>query len=144
MQAAAGIGKETAFAFAEAGVKGVAFVDLNEQGAQDAAEESKQYATNAEYQSLVIHVDVADEAAVQLMVDQVVVKFGRIDYAVNSAGVSGLVQFLSVPTRPVTHIVLNFAAGQYFWGHNSAPEARRVHPDSRRQYQGSGPLRPCH
>lgn len=88
--AAAGIGKETAFAFAEAGVKGVAFSDLNEQGAQDAAAESKKYATNAEYQSLVIKVDMADEAAVQNMVDHIVKEFGRIDYAVNSAGLGNI------------------------------------------------------
>ncbi|KAL1846317.1 hypothetical protein Daus18300_014300 [Diaporthe australafricana] len=94
--AAAGIGKETAFAFAEAGVKGVAFADLNEQAAQEAATESKKYATNAEYQSLVVKVDVADEAAVQEMVDRVVKEFGRIDYAVNSAGVSIFVRFLPV------------------------------------------------
>lgn len=99
MQAAAGIGKETAFAFAEAGVKGVAFADLNEQGAQDAAAESKKYATDAEYQSLVIKVDVADEASVQQMVDKVVKEFGCIDYAVNSAGVSSLQKSLTV-TQP--------------------------------------------
>lgn len=68
----------------------MAFADLNEQGARDAAAESKKYATDAEYQSLVIKVDVADEASVQQMVDQVAKEFGRIDYAVNSAGVSSL------------------------------------------------------
>lgn len=99
MQAAAGIGKETAFAFAEAAVKGVAFADLNEEGAQAAAVESLKYNTNVEYQSLVIKVDMADEAAVQKMVDHVVKEFGRIDYAVNSAGVSNLQYSLDV-TRP--------------------------------------------
>lgn len=68
----------------------MAFADLNEQGAQDAAAESKKYATDAKYRSLVITMDVADEASVQQMVDQVVKEFGRIDYAVNSAGVSSL------------------------------------------------------
>lgn len=107
MQAAAGIGKETAFAFAEAGVKGVAFADLNEQGAQDAAAESKKYSTDAQYQSLVIKVDVADEVLVQQMVDQVVKEFGRIDYAVNSAGVSSLQTSLTV-TQHVALGVLTF------------------------------------
>jgi NAD(P)-dependent dehydrogenase (short-subunit alcohol dehydrogenase family) len=41
-QAAAGIGKDTAFAFAESGVQGVAFADVSDQGAQEAAEESKE------------------------------------------------------------------------------------------------------
>lgn len=66
----------------------MAFADLNEQGAQEAAAESKKYATNPEYQSLAIKVDIADEPAVQQMVDRTVKEFGRIDYAVNSAGVS--------------------------------------------------------
>lgn len=76
----------------------MAFSDLNEQGAQDAAAESKKYATNAEYQSLVIKVDMADEAAVQNMVDHIVKEFGRIDYAVNSAGVSSLQCSLTLPS----------------------------------------------
>lgn len=113
MQAAAGIGKETAFAFAEAGVKGVAFADLNEQGAQDAAAESKKYATDVEYQSLVIKVDIADEASVQQMVDQVVKEFGRIDYAVNSAGVSSLQKSLTV-AQPVVLGVLTFRSWAIF------------------------------
>lgn len=72
----------------------MAFADLNEQGAQEAAAESKKYATNANYQSLVIKVDVADENVVQHMVDAVVKEFGRIDYAVNSAGVKASSFFL--------------------------------------------------
>lgn len=91
LQAAAGIGKETAIAFAEAGVKGVAFADLNEEGAQEAAEESRKYAKNPAYQTLVIKVDVAEEDGVQEMVSRVVKGFGRIDYAVNSAGVSNTI-----------------------------------------------------
>lgn len=115
MQAAAGIGKETAFAFAEAGVKGVAFADLNEQGAQDAAVESLKYNTNADYQSLVIKVDMADEAAVQNMVDHVVKEFGRIDYAVNSAGVSGLQSSLCCYSAwPALSGVLTFCSWAIF------------------------------
>lgn len=88
--AAAGIGKDTAFAFAEAGVQGVAFADVNEQGAQEAAEESRKYATNAEYKTLVLKVDMSDEVGVQEMVDRTVKEFGRIDYAVNSAGLGNV------------------------------------------------------
>ncbi|KAI1745443.1 NAD(P)-binding protein [Xylaria scruposa] len=85
--AASGIGRETAFAFAEAGVTGVAFADLNEQGAQAAAEESKTYATNGDYRCIAIHVNICDEDSVQKMVDTAVKEFGRIDYCVNSAGI---------------------------------------------------------
>lgn len=69
-------------------MQGIAFADLNKQGAQEAAEESKTYARHAEFKALAIKVDVADETSVQSMVDLVVKEFGRIDYAVNSAGVS--------------------------------------------------------
>lgn len=56
----------------KAGVQGIAFEDLNEKGAQEAAGPSKKYAKNADFQALVIKVDIADEASVQSMVDQVV------------------------------------------------------------------------
>ena len=56
--------------------------------AQQAADESKKYATNSAYDTLVVEVNVTDEASVQRMVKLTVEKFGRIDYSVNSAGVS--------------------------------------------------------
>ncbi|KAI0379495.1 NAD(P)-binding protein [Hypomontagnella monticulosa] len=88
--AAGGIGKETAFAFAEAGVKGVMFADINEQGAQDAGGESKKYATNEQYRFAVVKVDITDEASVQNMVDAAVKEFGRIDYNINSAAIGNI------------------------------------------------------
>lgn len=88
--AAAGIGKETALAFAEAGARGVVFADINEQGAQEAAEESKTYATNSEFRPFAIQVNIADEDSVQNMVDTTISEFGRIDYSINSAGIGNL------------------------------------------------------
>ncbi|KAI1144239.1 NAD(P)-binding protein [Hypoxylon sp. FL0543] len=88
--AASGIGKETAFAFAEAGAEGIVFADLNEKGAQEAAEESKKYATNEKFRALAIQVDIVEEDSVQSMVDATIREFGRIDYNVNSAGISNL------------------------------------------------------
>jgi len=85
--AASGIGQNAGFSFAESGARGVIFADINEKGAQDAAEKSKEFATNPEYRTLVIHVDVADAVSVQAMVDAAVKEFGRIDYNVNSAGI---------------------------------------------------------
>ncbi|KAL1984530.1 hypothetical protein VTN96DRAFT_9030 [Rasamsonia emersonii] len=88
--AAAGIGKETAFAFAEAGVEGVIFADLNKAQAESAAEESKTYAQNPNFRAVVVEVDIVDEAAVQNMVEVAVKEFGRIDYCVHCAGVGNL------------------------------------------------------
>ena len=88
-QAAGGIGEETAFAFAEAGVSAIAFADIDDQKAAKVAEASKGLAINKDYRTLVIAVDVTDPTSVQRMVDETVKEFGRIDYNVNAAGVLG-------------------------------------------------------
>ncbi|KAJ4425213.1 hypothetical protein N0V82_000022 [Gnomoniopsis sp. IMI 355080] len=85
--AASGIGRETALAFADAGAKAVIFADLNLEGAQKAAEESKQGAKHTEYRALAFQLDIAEGSSVQSLVATALVVFGRIDYAVNSAGV---------------------------------------------------------
>lgn len=93
--AASGIGKETAFAFAEAGAKGVAFADMNEEGALAAAEESKKFAVHDSFKAIAVKVDITDEASVDNMVQTTLDKFGRIDYSVNSAGIGNLSVALS-------------------------------------------------
>ncbi|RYP20628.1 hypothetical protein DL765_002699 [Monosporascus sp. GIB2] len=85
--AGSGIGRDCAIAYAIEGAKGVAFADINAEGALAAAEESKTVATNPDYQAISIQVDVSDEASVEQMVKATIAKFGRIDYNVNSAGV---------------------------------------------------------
>lgn len=64
--------------------------DINIHGAQETAEKSKQHATHPKYRALGVMVDVTDPASVQDMVDVAVKEFGRIDYSVNSAGVSNI------------------------------------------------------
>lgn len=86
-QAAAGIGQETGFAFAEAGASAVIFADINEQGVLENVEASKKYSTNPKYRAIGIKVNVTDQASVQAMVDTAIKEFGRIDYSVNCAGV---------------------------------------------------------
>ncbi|KAL8769664.1 MAG: hypothetical protein Q9209_004461 [Squamulea sp. 1 TL-2023] len=85
--AAGGIGEETAFAFAEAGISAIAFADLDEQKAGEVAEKSKSHATNDNYRTTVVAVDVTDPSSVQRMVDETIRVFGRIDYNVNAAGI---------------------------------------------------------
>ncbi|KAL6721050.1 hypothetical protein ACLMJK_000150 [Lecanora helva] len=85
--AASGIGKETAFGFAEVGAAGVVFADIDGAGAAIAQGKSKTFATNPDYRSLAVHVDVTDPGSVQAMVDTTTRELGRIDYSVNSAGV---------------------------------------------------------
>lgn len=87
-QAAAGIGEETGYAFAEAGAAGVVFADLNYEGALANAEKSKTFAINPDYRALAIKVDTTDPTSVKEMVDFTVKEFGQINYSINSAGVS--------------------------------------------------------
>lgn len=87
-QAGSGIGEETGYAFAQAGALGIVFADLNYSSALEKAKNSNSYATNTKYRAIAIEVDVSESGSVQKMVDFVVKEFGRIDYCVNSAGVS--------------------------------------------------------
>ena len=81
-----GIGRETAFAFAEYGAKAVIFADVNEDAAKKAAAESEAFAADSDYSADVIQVDTAIAASVDKMVATAVQKYGRIDYNVNCAG----------------------------------------------------------
>ena len=87
LQAAGGIGEETAYAFAEAGAVGIIFADINQHGAEESAAKSKKFAKHAEYRPIAVKVDVTNEQSVQAMVDKAIEEFQRIDYFVNSAGV---------------------------------------------------------
>ncbi|KAF7874332.1 hypothetical protein EAF04_003004 [Stromatinia cepivora] len=66
--AAVGIGRETGYAFAEAGALVVVFADLNLEGATASAENSKKFAANPKYQHAALKVDVSDAESVQAMV----------------------------------------------------------------------------
>ncbi|KAI1268104.1 oxidoreductase [Xylariaceae sp. FL1019] len=84
---ARGIGREAAFSIAEAGAKAVVFADKDEEAARTTSQESRQYASNKEYTAATFKMNVEDDASVQAMVDFVIKTFGRLDYAVNAAGI---------------------------------------------------------
>ena len=88
MQAAGGLGREVALSFAEAGVAGVCFSDIDEKSAHEAAEASQRLATNPAYRSLVVRADVSDSKDVKELVDTTVREFGRVDYGAICHGVS--------------------------------------------------------
>lgn len=69
-------------------MKAVVLADINYEGAQKVAEESKSIAKHPGYQALAVKLDIGDEQSVQDLIATAVKEFGRIDYAVNSAGVS--------------------------------------------------------
>ena len=82
--AGAGIGRATAVAFARQGAK-VAVSDVNETTGQETAEQIKEAGGNAFF----IRCDVADPAQLETALNKTVEVFGRVDIAVNNAGIGG-------------------------------------------------------
>ncbi len=76
---AAGIGRATAFRFAEEGAR-VVIGDVDEEAGRRTAAELGD-------ETLFYRVDVTDRQAVQEWVDEVVARFGRIDVLINNAGI---------------------------------------------------------
>ncbi|RAL08540.1 NAD(P)-binding protein, partial [Aspergillus homomorphus CBS 101889] len=85
--AGSGISRDIALAYAASGAAGVAFADIDLKNAERVSAESKAVATNPDFRALVLPVDVSLEQSVEQMMSEVVASFGRIDYAVNSAGI---------------------------------------------------------
>jgi len=81
--AARGMGKAIALALAKEGAD-IVVNDINLEGATTTSEEVKKIGVN----SMVVQADVAKEAEVQKMVDQIVDSWGSIDILVNNAGVA--------------------------------------------------------
>lgn len=81
---ASGIGRATARLFANSGVA-VAVADLDPSG-EDVANEISASGVPAAFFPL----DISDSAQVRLVVDAVVARFGRLDYAFNNAGVEAI------------------------------------------------------
>lgn len=77
-----GIGAAIVKAFAAAGAK-VAVADINDGAAQTSVEAVRSAGGRAE----AFHVDVGDEHSVAALIDAVVSKFGRLDVAINNAGI---------------------------------------------------------
>lgn len=94
--AGSGIGRDCAMAYAIEGARGVAFADIDLDAAMAAMAESKAVAKNPSYDAISIAVNVTSQESVRQMVEQTVSRFGRIDYCVNSAGVSSTLGAASI------------------------------------------------
>lgn len=84
--AGTGIGSATAEAFAAAGCTRIALTDINMALLESVKSQIEQ--AHPQTQLCAIAGDISDAAFVRDLVDQVVARFGRLDYAVNCAGVS--------------------------------------------------------
>src|SRR5690554_2569243 len=80
--AARGIGRATALAFAERGIK-VVVADINAEGAAETVSLIESAGGIAQF----IHCDVRIEEQVQQLVADTVEAYGSLDYAFNNAGI---------------------------------------------------------
>jgi NAD(P)-dependent dehydrogenase (short-subunit alcohol dehydrogenase family) len=78
------------------------FADINEVASIASLERSKSLATNPSYRGLALRVDVSDPTSVDALIERTVSEFGRIDYCVNSAGVSRSQAISKIPF-PLPH-----------------------------------------
>jgi NAD(P)-dependent dehydrogenase (short-subunit alcohol dehydrogenase family) len=87
LTASAGIGQYTALAFARHGIQRLALADMNLEAlkAANAALSSK----FPSVEILALQMNVQDAKQVEDGVSQAVSKFGRLDIAVNNAGIGG-------------------------------------------------------
>ena len=82
--ASGGIGEAIAISFAHNGAK-VSVVDIDVENGKAVVERIKKDGGEA----IFLEADVSDHAAVEKMVDDTVQAFGRLDFAVNNAGIGG-------------------------------------------------------
>jgi NAD(P)-dependent dehydrogenase (short-subunit alcohol dehydrogenase family) len=79
-----GIGRATALAFGRVPAR-IVISGRHDKAGRVLAEELRALGSEAEF----IRADVADEDEVRSLVDQAVARFGRLDIAVNNAGIAG-------------------------------------------------------
>ena len=85
-----GIGREVALTLASRGVNALFCADISLESAKQTAETSE-FSTRVQvsnFAAQALQVDVTDEESVQQMIDKVKSISGRVDYFVNTAGVS--------------------------------------------------------
>jgi NAD(P)-dependent dehydrogenase (short-subunit alcohol dehydrogenase family) len=85
-----GIGQAIAYAFAREGCMRIVIADLSQPSLQETHNHIKATFKTVDVFSCV--VDVAKPDDVTRLLDQTVAKFGRVDYAVNAAGIMGVPQ----------------------------------------------------
>ncbi|KAK9452430.1 hypothetical protein V1511DRAFT_507838 [Dipodascopsis uninucleata] len=86
--AGSGIGRCTAIALAEEGVLGLSLVDINEQALKVVQRECEAVAKEKSMKTITLVRNMSSEEDIIDMVRTTVGEFGRLDYAVNCAGIA--------------------------------------------------------
>ena len=81
--AGSGIGRASAIAFAKEGAK-VMVSDINSKGGEETVQLINQFGGTAQF----FQCDVSKSKQVEALMNEVIITFGRLDYAVNNAGIS--------------------------------------------------------
>ncbi|KXH40316.1 short chain dehydrogenase [Colletotrichum nymphaeae SA-01] len=82
-----GIGRQVAISFAREGCKRIALLDRDEDGALETARMCRE--ANGETRTFVMEIDNRNDEDIASCMENVVEEWGRIDYAVNCAGMFG-------------------------------------------------------
>src|ERR1700691_2105226 len=90
-------------------------------GGEAAAQELGEQGANALY----VHTDVTSKAEVEALVAAAVVRFGRLDYLVNNAGVVTMTPFLELPEEEWDRVVDIDLKGQFLCAQAFAKEVIR-------------------
>lgn len=84
---ASGIGRAIVRLLAREACAGIAVADINSGALAAVQEELVSIATNKDFKCITVNVDVRDEGSVAELIRRTTESFGRIDYAVNCAGI---------------------------------------------------------
>ena len=82
-----GIGRGTAHKLIQNGIKNLSLLDINISAVESTRDELQ--ARYPAIQTLALQTDVVDESSVASAIQKSTEKYGRIDIAINSAGISG-------------------------------------------------------
>ncbi|PNP38828.1 hypothetical protein TGAMA5MH_09051 [Trichoderma gamsii] len=85
-----GIGRATCLLLAREGCAGICVADISSKAASTVVAELQQVASNSSFKATQYALDVVDAKSVQMMITKVVEEFGRVDYAVNCAGIGAI------------------------------------------------------
>lgn len=83
--AASGIGRATAIAFAQAGATAVVVADIDQAGGDETVRQVVKAGARSEF----VRTDVSKKDDIDRLVEHTVRQYGRLDVAVNNAGIEG-------------------------------------------------------